>query len=76
MTATGQETTEASMTTTSQNRMFQLYSAQTGMLFGKVLAASEGDALDKFAQSRGWTNRAAMWAAGSCEYLSAYAGES
>lgn len=51
---------------------YQLYSAQTGSFFGQVQAASESDAVDKFAQARGHANRQAMWKAGSFEYVSAY----
>lgn len=52
-------------------RTFQLYSAQTGELFGTVQASSEGDAIDIFARRYGFENRAAMWKAGRFEYISA-----
>lgn len=54
-------------------KTFYFYSAQTGENFGKILATSESDAVDKFAQARGHADRFAMWKAGSWEYISAEA---
>lgn len=54
-----------------QSRMFQLYSAQTGSLYGKVEAISESDAVDQFARKQGFVSRRAMWGAGRFEYVSA-----
>ena len=55
-------------------KTFHLYSAQTGSSFGTVQAVSEQDAVDRFAQNRGFKDARAMWAAGSFEYVSAEVG--
>lgn len=53
---------------------FKLYSAQTGDSWGRIDATSESDALDRFAQQRGYLDRFAMWAdRPGLEYVSAYA---
>lgn len=56
-----------------QMKFFQIYSAQTGNRYGFIEATSEGEAIDKWAQSKGHINRARMWE--SCPgwaYISAY----
>lgn len=52
-------------------KTFQLFSAQTGSLFGTVQAASVGDAIDIFARRYGFADRRAMWSAGQFEYIDA-----
>jgi hypothetical protein len=53
---------------------FQIYSAQTGDNRGRLEADSEGDALDRFAQARGYADRHDMWDRNQgTHYLSAYA---
>ena len=52
---------------------FQLYSAQTGNQFGQVEAESESDAVDRFAQSKGYKDRHEMWRlATGWQYVSAH----
>lgn len=53
-------------------KLFQLYSSQTGNTFGQVKADSESDAVDRFAQSKGYKDRRDMWdRARGFEYISA-----
>ena len=53
-------------------KTFQLYSAQTGDKFGRVMADNEAHALDLFAQRNGFENAPAMWSAGRWEYIIVY----
>lgn len=57
----------------SDKKVFQVYSAQTGIVFGDVQATSEQAAVDQFAQQKGYADRHAMWKAGRFEYVSAAA---
>jgi hypothetical protein len=52
-------------------KTFEIYSAQTGSVFGNVQASDKTDALNKFAQSFGHKDARAMWDAGRFEYASA-----
>jgi hypothetical protein len=57
----------------SDTKVFEVFSAQTGFHFCDVRAASEQNAIDQFAQQKGYADRHAMWAAGRFEYVSAAA---
>ncbi len=63
---------EATLRSEEKSRTYQLYSAQTGSLFGTIQALDEGGAVDQFARDRGYANRDAMWKAGAWEYISAH----
>jgi hypothetical protein len=63
--------TEANSTKTSADT-FQIVSNQTGNFYGRVQATSEDNAIDQYAQARGYADRFAMWKDGRGEYLAAY----
>ena len=52
---------------------YRIVSTQTGSFFCDVEATSEGDAIDRFAQARGYADRRDMWKhTHGFDYLGAY----
>ncbi len=52
-------------------KKFKVYSAQTGSQFAEIAAQNEEQAIDLFAQGKGFAGRHAMWKAGRFEYVAA-----
>ena len=51
--------------------IYKLFSSQTGCYYEMQIATCISEAIDKFAQARGFDDHKSMWAAGHFEYITA-----